>query len=525
MIVKTGKNLKNYIENKTNKFHKSRFLQKDLSLYLNGDSDKVCCLYGLRRTGKTISLLQTIKENNITDNSAFIICSNSDSMDDLIKKISELENIQYFFIDEITRIEDFISMSSFLADDFTSSGKKIVLAGTDSLSLLFAKNLDGSLYDRAEFIHTTYISYKEANYLLNVDIDEYMEYGGTLTDGKQVYNDDDIYDYTNVAIVNNIFNSLKYSKAKDFSSNLLNLYHNKNIAAVVNKAIDYQASKFLLNIIIRDFKKSHLLGNAKTNMKKHIIEITNFDFSSITNHLKENIDLNSTEDITQKDVELIIKYLEKMDVLYEIPETKDYLFTQPGMTYCFIDIMINAIREQPYFKEQDIEIQDLILEKIKNTVRGRLMETIIHNDIRKELEQQQTDTPFTLYQYKSDIIGNGEFDLVVQNGNKAVVFEIKHSKEMIEQQTRWLTNDEFKTEFETDKKCSIVNKAVLYNGLSGANEKGVRYLNIHEFLQNPVMNIQTLFKIHPNLIKGNLEKAIINKTDYDIDDYHQEKEE
>lgn len=149
-----GTELKSYIGSNLNYNYRERFLLKDLHTYMLSRNDKkVCCLYGLRRTGKTIMMLQEIRKLNDYDRSLFIHCENGDMLRDIKSAIEKNPDCRYVFVDEATKADNFISTSSVLADIYAAEGRKIVLSSTDSLGLLFARY--NELFDRTHFINTT----------------------------------------------------------------------------------------------------------------------------------------------------------------------------------------------------------------------------------------------------------------------------------------------------------------------------------------------------------------------------------
>lgn len=110
--------------------------------YLFDSKDtKVCILYGLRRTGKTTLMLQTISELTQDDfeKSAYIEVSNRDTISSLYSDLDMLkeEGYKYIFIDEVTSLDNFISMSSLFPDVYVRKGMRIVLTGTDSLGFSY----------------------------------------------------------------------------------------------------------------------------------------------------------------------------------------------------------------------------------------------------------------------------------------------------------------------------------------------------------------------------------------------------
>ena len=125
-----------------------RIIGEELKDYLFESEDtKVCILYGLRRTGKTTLMLQTISEltQDEFEKSAYIEVSNRDTISSLYSDLDRLkeEGYKYIFIDEVTSLDNFISMSSLFPDVYVRKGLRIVLTGTDSLLLVnFMTELD-----------------------------------------------------------------------------------------------------------------------------------------------------------------------------------------------------------------------------------------------------------------------------------------------------------------------------------------------------------------------------------------------
>lgn len=62
MDIYCGNDLKDFVHNSLDDAFKERFLLKNLHDYMTSKNDrKVFCLYGLRRTGKTIMMLQELR--------------------------------------------------------------------------------------------------------------------------------------------------------------------------------------------------------------------------------------------------------------------------------------------------------------------------------------------------------------------------------------------------------------------------------------------------------------------------------
>ena len=126
------------------------FGQLEDYLYSN-ESDRVCLVFGLRRTGKTTMLRQAIARMSREDLSrtVYIKARRSDTMDMMNRDLKKLfdAGFRYVFIDEVTLMRDFIDSAALFSDVFAAMGMKIILSGTDSLGFWLA--MEQELYDRA----------------------------------------------------------------------------------------------------------------------------------------------------------------------------------------------------------------------------------------------------------------------------------------------------------------------------------------------------------------------------------------
>ena len=169
---------------------------EQLQKYINGSGyDRVCLLYGLRRTGKTTMLRQALLEmsDEQIGKAVYIKARSMDTMAAMNRDLKKLQELgyKYIFIDEVTLIPDFIDSAALFSDIYAAMGMKIVLSGTDSLGFWFT--LRQELYDRAVTIHTTFIPFREYSRVLGIDsIDEYIRYGGTLRAGELAFDDADV---------------------------------------------------------------------------------------------------------------------------------------------------------------------------------------------------------------------------------------------------------------------------------------------------------------------------------------------
>lgn len=254
MLVKYGRELESYVVNSLDQITNERDCIKLLHQYINSPNDRrLCCLYGLRRTGKTIIALQEIREIADYENTLYIVCDPEDTIIALREKIDEfLRNKTSkcaIFIDEITVISNFIAAAACLVNSYSMIGTKVVILGTDSLAFWIAKN--DSLYDRVHLIHTTYISYKEYNRVLGKDLDDYLKHGGTLSP----YTFDSPFEaeyYTQTAIIDNIKNTLQqWNNGLNIASRILSggIDNDIEFKSMINKVIEFPCHGFLAEII------------------------------------------------------------------------------------------------------------------------------------------------------------------------------------------------------------------------------------------------------------------------------------
>ena len=473
-------------------------------------ADKVCLVFGLRRTGKTTLLKQLVLAMNEEEQKSaiYIKASTENTIEELNAdlKIANKLKYKYVFIDEITLIEKFIDNAALLSDVYAVQGMKIVLSGTDSLGFWFAQNEE--LYDRAVTVHTTFIPFREYSRLLKIDdIDEYIRYGGTLKAGETNFEDTDanVFDasfrtdestrrYIDTAIAQNIQHSLKcYDRGNHFR-NLIDLYKKDELTNAINRIIEDMNQAFTVDVITRDFKSSDL-GSAKDLLRREKDEtkrtdfLDTFDASEVTKKLMDILKIRNKErqSIEIKDIHIqeITEYLKALDLLQivyteNIPisnkKEERIIFTQSGMRFCQAQVLVYSLMQDEVFGSLTGDLRDIITEKILEDVQGRMLEDIVFLETKRAYGSKRN-----VFKLK---FASGEFDMVIQDKTKkqCEIFEIKHSKQMISTQYRHINNEDkiVLTEAQFGK---VVRKCVLYRGESQVLENGVEYKNVEEFLK------------------------------------------
>ena len=491
---------------------------RQLEDYLySGESDRVCLVFGLRRTGKTTMLRQAIARMNKEDLSrtTYIKARRSDTMAMMNRDLKKLfdAGFRYVFIDEVTLMRDFIDSAALFSDVFAAMGMKIVLSGTDSLGFWLA--MDQELYDRAKPIHITFIPYREYSRLLGIDsIDEYIRYGGTLRAGELAFDDEDVNAqdasfrddestrrYIDTAICKNIQHSLACYEAGGHFRHLYALYEAGELTSAINRIIEDMNHRFLLSVLTDDFQ-SHDLRLTASNLRKERDPekrteiLDHIDTESVTQRLMELLDIRNKEEqslgITDTHIQEIKEYLSALELIVNCPiETADpgarsvehILFTQPGMRYCQAQALVHSLMKDETFSVSSEFEKTQTAGRILEEVRGRMLEDIVLLETMKA-----ADRGHRVFKLQ---FAAGEFDMVIyhEKENCCEIFEIKHSDKQVPAQYRHLADQE-KCDKTERRFGPIRGRYVLYRGEDAALENGVQYRNVERYLNDlPEMDI------------------------------------
>ncbi|MDD6215460.1 MAG: AAA family ATPase [Roseburia sp.] len=485
---------------------------KQLQKYLNSnETDRVCLVFGLRRTGKTTMLRQAVLKMSPAQaaKTAYIKARGTDTMAAINRDLEKLmdQGFENIFIDEVTLMPDFIDSAALFSDIYAVQGMKIILSGTDSLGFWFA--LHQELYDRAITIHTTFIPFREHSRLLGINhIDEYIRYGGTLRAGELDFDDDDVNAedasfrddestrrYIDTAICKNIQHSLSCCQDGEYFRHLQSLYEAGELTGAINRIIEDMNHRFLIRILINKFK-SHDLGSAADVLRKEREPdqrsdiLDRIDKEAVTKRLMDLLEIRNKEDqsigITTAHVEEIKEYLKALDLIVDIPKEtiipgteplENIIFTQPGMRYCQAQALVHSLAKDELFAELSEQEKNMVSERILEEVRGRMMEDIILLETSKS--KKKYERVFKL------IFPVGEYDMVIYNSkeNTCECYEIKHSNQIVPAQTRYLTDDERLAQ--TSRRFGkITRRCVLYRGNDTVLENGIEYRNVEEYLKS-----------------------------------------
>ena len=483
---------------------------EQLQKYIHGSGyDRVCLVYGLRRTGKTTMIRQALYElsKEQFEKAVYIKARSVDTMAAMNRDLKKLQEsgYKYIFIDEVTLMPDFIDSAALFSDIYAAMGMKIVLSGTDSLGFWFT--LRQELYDRAVTLHTTFIPYKEHSRILGIDsIDDYIRYGGTLRAGELAFDDEDVNaddasfrddettrHYIDTAICKNIQHSLDCCKDGHYYRHLQSLYDAGELTNAINRIIEDMTHRFVLRTFNKRFK-SHDFGSTAQLLRKEtdpmrrsdILDRVNAD--DINNRLMELLDIRNQENlsigITKAHIEEIKEYLMALDLIVESPvetsvdaESLDgILFAQPGMRYCQAQALVHSLKKDPVFEKLSEVEKNMVCERILEEVRGRMMEEIVLLETTRAIEKDRRVFKMTF--------AGAEFDMVIfsDKTNSCECYEIKHSDQIVEHQTKYLTDEEcLKT---TEWRFGpITKRCVIYRGEDAVLENGIVYRNVEDYLK------------------------------------------
>ena len=491
---------------------KERDCFKQLQKYLNSDAtDRVCLVFGLRRTGKTTMLRQAVLKMTPEQASktAYIKAKGTDTMAAMNRDLEKLLELGYenVFIDEVTLMEDFIDSAALFSDVYAAQGMKIVLSGTDSLGFWFA--LHQELYDRAITIHTTFIPFREHSRLLGIDsIDEYIRYGGTLRVGELDFDAEDVNAedasfrddestrrYIDTAICKNIQHSLSCCQDGGYFRHLQSLYEAGELTGAINRIIEDMNHRFLIRILINKFK-SHDLGSAADVLRRERDPerrndiLDRIDKEAVTKRLMDMLEIRNQEDqsigITNAHVEEIKEYLKALDLIVDVPnETiipsteplENIIFTQPGMRYCQTQALVHSLAKDELFASLSEQEKTLVSERILEEIRGRMMEEIVLLETFKSAKKHKRVFKLTF--------SVGEFDMAIYNSknNTCECYEIKHSNQIVPAQTKYLIDEE--KLIQTSRRFGEISKrCVLYRVEDTVLENRIEYRNVEEYLKH-----------------------------------------
>ena len=476
------------------------------------DAVRICVLYGLRRTGKSVLMSQIAKELNQAEKCLYISCG-CDNRNKLYPKMSDFldmleealkEGYRYVFVDEMTYIKELQGQGAVLSDYYGVQGLKVIATGTDSLNYSFASN--DTLYDRVKMIHTSYVSFEEYHKLLGKSFDEYIEYGGTLETPSPYKNKTSMEKYTNTAIVDNILHALENSECGDkWPPALTELYDNEILKSAINRCINQMNQSITMKALTRAYKSSPL--HAGINNAAHDFPYEQYiDVEAADQHMKEILGITDEMPFPMKPEHLaaVKGYLQELDLLQVIPVYQSLkglsgrsdieLITQPGMMYCHAAELVNSLMDSDMWKRPcSADMKSQFHERVLRQMKGCILENMVIADLYNNFKDNcyvsklnvilkpQDDRAETVDTFirlnNSDtghiiserVFGQKEIDAIVvdRKSQNVYLFEVKYSENMEYDHTKNLRNKAF-LDYVEQNFGSIAGRYVIYNGNTGS---------------------------------------------------------
>lgn len=474
---------------------------RSLDDFLQDDTiEKVFILYGLRRTGKTTMIRQCI--GGMTDaersQTAFIRIAHGIRFADLYRDLQLLaqRSIRTVFIDEVTRMEDFIDKAAVLSDIFAACGMKIVLSGADSLGFQLAR--DDQLYDRCVLLHTTFVPYRDCEAALGIkSLDEYIRCGGTMrlgdtrcgapsTFAKKQSTDE----YVDQAVAQNIRHALQCSRHAGYFRHLQTLLERHALTGAVSRIVEGLNRRFVMEVLARGIKSYDLrmpASNLSTDPRSLQDIPAGVDARTLTHCLRRMLAILNREEQTVsideacvaeiKDCLRLLDLLEEVDVVslsdLNNKNTRT-LIAQPGLRYAQATALIDSLLLDQTFQSLSLEERNAVCARVLSEIQGRMMEDIV----LLETKLAHPDKQVFVLRFPA-----GEFDMVVFDRSAANcrIFEIQHSSEAVPNPCRHLTDPE-KCAQTKHRFGPILSKTVLYTGGPFACGE-VRYVNVEDYLR------------------------------------------
>jgi hypothetical protein len=470
-----------------------RDLLTNLEGYCGTAAKKILAISGLRRTGKTVLMMrQALNLINAGRKAAYFLCSRKTTQRDLFLAVSRAveEGYSHIFIDEITYVDGFADWADWIYNTTVVKGCHCIIAGTDSYGLLLAHNR--VLYDRIDWVKTTYMSFAEFNRVTGGDIFRYIRHGG-------VFSDVDVRDYVNTSVVDNIVHSFqRYDASNHDMLDDLSAAEIKTMLIKIIVRISFRATVGL-------FRKKY--GHADVSLPQRNLLKRDPSFFLENEELikgKAEAFFGITEDLSRfkdKQLEVFAVYfediLQRLDVIMPCEHIvegvrradgrRNYMLTQSALRYQLTNVYLRILDEVGGEGSETLSVS------MQENVEGQLMEAVVLTETEKRFGSRTLGEPEHHRAYdivKLDGLGF-EFDMVALCIRTGILFlcEVKRSSRVEPEQCKYLRD-----EAAAEKAMHImlsrnpygsgvkqVHKCVLYNG-EGYRDGDIEYINTERFL-------------------------------------------
>lgn len=283
-------------------------------------------------------------------------------------------------------MSDFINNSASLADCFAKAGARIIISGTDSLSIAFAE--DYELYDRVRKVNTTYTSFAEYHTLFPLEnIYDYIRYRGLFYKNeaeKSINRYENILSYLHDAVTMNIANSLKNNAdivERDSALKNINETELAEFKSITEKVVGlYSGSTDGEIIIALTDKKDNAEQFARMigSGKNADCYITPQMIKELEKWLKEIGFLSFIEKRT----------LAKSSGVWEtLPPTHEYHIVQPAVRYSFLKKAVESVKER--YQHLDKQRQKEMAETLNRNMLDEIVGQTVIFDVMSSLPDER----------------------------------------------------------------------------------------------------------------------------------------
>lgn len=475
-----------------------------------GEQAKVIILHGIRRTGKTTAMQHTmiklLKENKDYLNNMVYINVVKNSLDaTTFRAYLNQYNHMIIFIDEITRVNQFVNEASGISDNIANRNV-VVLAGTDSYA--FTQAMRDSLYDRYKAIRLTGITYTEYLKLFNTQmnslsnngkIERFMAEGGVLS-RKEYGLPKSTYASIQSAVVNNIINTIKHNSNYEATPTYIKYIVDQDVEQVI-----YTIIRIITDVcsIARDehstvFKRLNLNGRAYDFIRE---AARNNEGSEEAHSADDEIKHTKYNSINKEIISCtshILKELEVSDRIRNVSGKKDVYVDTSKYVYervCLIPSILFSIMHRIKNSLKNSDGLDI------RVLTGELIGVLTENLVLSQCMIMGYSINFLRYdltkeglEYFGEINSTPEIDCIITNVKndaesffnetstakpKSVLIEVKHSDIPKSEHAKNLRLKS--VEYILGK--NISKRLVVYMGET-KEIHGIPYVNIHDFLTN-----------------------------------------
>lgn len=444
---------------------------KELAAYLEDTVEKrVCLLLGLRRTGKTMMIYQSICDSRPEnrEKTAYIRMTAADGRKELLRDVKKLaeKGFCYLFIDEVPLWDEFAATVELLSDIYGKMGMKIVISAMNAAGAV--KVIKANLFDKVIAIHTMLLSFGEYNQIFGrTSLDDFLLCGGMMQTGA-VWGEDVAIPLREEQFVEAyIDNVICQDMGQDKSDNIKEVIYNLN-------------EEIIISIFSHDFKM--------------------YDWQGVAKKLRGGMVFDDEE--TQE----AIRYLTELD-LY-VPYTTIRLktgerleekgvFALPWIRSSQVKTLLDAFMSDHYFANLSERDKQLIRDRMFEEAKERMLADIILHEVilmaagrngRRIRDGKKVCCGKSACHgkkvcrlYMENCLDEKAFLTYDAKAAECWLYTVRYRDDTDTPVPAWMTEDAMRHLIE-ERFGRIIESGILYLGEEQWTENGIHYQNAEEFL-------------------------------------------